>query len=130
MLGTQKLLNSELQFKKLVFIVIDEEHRFGVTQKEKIKSMRGMCTFLPNRYANSSHLKYGSFGDTRFISDVISTKNRVAIKTFVSQYSEEIVQEAVRRELREGGKYILSIMRLKLFQGRKAAENSAGSEVV
>ena len=118
MVGTQKLLNSELNFKKLGLLIIDEEHRFGVTQKEKIKSIKGdvhILTLTATPIPRTLNMALSGIRDLSLMAS--PPKNRVAIKTFVSQYSDEIVQEAVRRELERGGKYILSIMRLKLFPG-------------
>ena len=121
--GTQKLLNSELKFKKLGLLVIDEEHRFGVSQKEKIKSIKGdvhILTLTATPIPRTLNMALSGIRDLSLVAS--PPKNRVAIKTFVSQYSDEIVQEAILRELREGDKYISSIMRLKPFPGRKSAE--------
>ena len=102
--GTQKLLNSELNFKKLGLLIIDEEHRFGVTQKEKIKSIKGdvhILTLTATPIPRTLNMALSGIRDLSLMAS--PPKNRVAIKTFVSQYSEEIVQEAVRRELERGG---------------------------
>ncbi len=102
--GTQKLLNSELKFKKLGLLIIDEEHRFGVTQKEKIKSIKGdvhILTLTATPIPRTLNMALSGIRDLSLMAS--PPKNRVAVKTFVSQYSEEIVQEAVRRELERGG---------------------------
>ena len=102
--GTQKLLNSELKFKNLGLLVIDEEHRFGVSQKEKIKSIKGNVHILTLTATPIPRTLNMALSGIRDLSLVASPpKNRVAIKTFVSQYSDEIVQEAVLRELERGG---------------------------
>ena len=103
-IGTHKLLQKDVKFKNLGLVIIDEEHRFGVRQKEQIKSLRAeidiltlTATPIPRTLAMSLE------GLREFSIIATAPARRLAIKTFVSSYSDGIVKEACSRELKRGG---------------------------
>ncbi|HQT25369.1 MAG TPA: transcription-repair coupling factor, partial [Burkholderiales bacterium] len=103
-IGTHKLLQKNVAFKNLGLVIIDEEHRFGVRQKERIKSLRAeidvltlTATPIPRTLAMSLE------GLRDFSMIATAPARRLAIKTFVCSYSEGIIREACTRELKRGG---------------------------
>ncbi|MEO8040704.1 MAG: TRCF domain-containing protein, partial [Betaproteobacteria bacterium] len=102
--GTHKLLSKDVRFKNLGLVIIDEEHRFGVRQKELLKQMRAEVDVLTLTATPIPRTLAMSLEGLRDFS-VIATapQKRLAIKTFVSRYSEGLVREAVLRELKRGG---------------------------
>lgn len=103
-IGTHKLLQKDVAFKNLGLVIIDEEHRFGVRQKERIKSLRAeidvltlTATPIPRTLAMSLE------GLRDFSMITTAPARRLAIKTFVCSYGEGIIKEACTRELKRGG---------------------------
>ncbi|UCV17427.1 transcription-repair coupling factor [Ferribacterium limneticum] len=103
-IGTHKLIGKDVKFKRLGLVVIDEEHRFGVRQKETLKSMRAEVDVLTLTATPIPRTLAMSMEGLRDFS-VIATapQKRLAIKTFVSNFSDGIIREAVLRELKRGG---------------------------
>ncbi len=103
-IGTHKLLSKDVRFKNLGLVIIDEEHRFGVRQKELLKQLRAEVDVLTLTATPIPRTLAMSLEGLRDFS-VIATapQKRLAIKTFVSRYSEGLVREAVLRELKRGG---------------------------
>ena len=103
-IGTHKLIQSGVKFKDLGLVVIDEEHRFGVRQKEQLKKLRAEVDVLTLTATPIPRTLAMSLEGIRDFS-VIATapERRLAIKTFVSTYSRGIIREAVLRELKRGG---------------------------
>jgi len=103
-IGTHKLLQGDVAFKNLGLVIIDEEHRFGVRQKEQLKRLRAEVDVLTLTATPIPRTLAMSLEGIRDFS-VIATapERRLAIKTFVSPYSPGIVREAVLRELKRGG---------------------------
>ncbi|MGN0902022.1 MAG: transcription-repair coupling factor, partial [Succinivibrio sp.] len=103
-IGTHKLLNRELKFKKLGLLIIDEEHRFGVKQKEKLKELRAQVDLLTLTATPIPRTLNMAMEGMRELS-IIATppEHRLAVKTFVQQQSDTTTREAVMRELRRGG---------------------------
>jgi transcription-repair coupling factor (superfamily II helicase) len=103
-IGTHKLLQSDVKFKKLGLVIIDEEHRFGVRQKEQLKKLRAEVDVLTLTATPIPRTLAMSLEGIRDFS-VIATapQKRLAIKTFVAPYSAGIVREAALRELKRGG---------------------------
>ena len=103
-IGTHKLLSKDVAFKKLGLVVIDEEHRFGVRQKESLKKLRAEVDVLTLTATPIPRTLAMSLEGIRDFS-VIATapERRLAIKTFVSPWSEGLIREAVLRELKRGG---------------------------
>ena len=103
-IGTHKLLQSDIKFKNLGLVIIDEEHRFGVRQKEQLKRLRAEVDVLTLTATPIPRTLAMSLEGIRDFS-VIATapQRRLAIKTFVATYSTGIVREAALRELKRGG---------------------------
>jgi transcription-repair coupling factor (superfamily II helicase) len=103
-IGTHKLLSRGVQFKDLGLVIIDEEHRFGVRQKEKLKALRAQVDVLTLTATPIPRTLAMALEGLRDFS-VIATapQRRLAIKTFVSPLSEGLIREAVLRELKRGG---------------------------
>ena len=103
-IGTHKLLGKEIKFKNLGLLVIDEEHRFGVRQKEQIKSMRSQVDILTLTATPIPRTLNMSLAGTRDLS-IIATppEKRLAIKTFIHEPNPTLVREAVLRESMRGG---------------------------
>ena len=103
-IGTHKLLQPDVRFKNLGLVIIDEEHRFGVRQKELLKRLRAEVDVLTLTATPIPRTLAMSLEGIRDFS-VIATapQRRLAIKTFVAAYSSGIVREAALRELKRGG---------------------------
>ena len=103
-IGTHKLLQKDVKFTRLGLVVIDEEHRFGVRQKEALKALRAEVDVLTLTATPIPRTLGMSLEGLRDFS-VIATapQKRLAIKTFVSRYSDGIIREALLREFKRGG---------------------------
>ncbi|OGA79881.1 MAG: transcription-repair coupling factor [Betaproteobacteria bacterium RIFCSPLOWO2_12_FULL_65_14] len=103
-IGTHKLLSKDVKLKRLGLVIIDEEHRFGVRQKEAMKRLRAEVDVLTLTATPIPRTLAMSLEGIRDFS-VIATapQKRLAIKTFVSPWSEGLIREAVLRELKRGG---------------------------
>ncbi|MSQ53867.1 MAG: transcription-repair coupling factor [Betaproteobacteria bacterium] len=103
-IGTHKLLSKETKFPRLGLVIIDEEHRFGVRQKEALKALRAEVDVLTLTATPIPRTLAMSMEGLRDFS-VIATapQRRLSIKTFVSAWSEGLIREAVLRELKRGG---------------------------
>lgn len=103
-IGTHKLLQEDIEFKSLGLVIIDEEHRFGVKQKEKFKALRSQVDMLTLTATPIPRTLNMSLSGIRDLS-VIATPpaRRLSVKTFVHEYQNNIIQEAVQRELLRGG---------------------------
>jgi len=103
-IGTHKLIGEGIEFKNLGLVIIDEEHRFGVRQKERLKALRAEVDVLTLTATPIPRTLAMSMEGLRDFS-VIATapQKRLAIKTFVYPYSESVIQEACSRELKRGG---------------------------
>ena len=108
-IGTHRLVQKDVKFKNLGLVIIDEEHRFGVRQKEALKSLRAEVDVLTLTATPIPRTLAMSLEGLRDFS-VIATapQRRLAIKTLVVPYSEGHIREAVLRELKRGGQvYVL-----------------------
>ncbi|MEQ1835527.1 MAG: transcription-repair coupling factor [Candidatus Nitrotoga sp.] len=103
-IGTHKLIQKGIKFNNLGLIIIDEEHRFGVQQKERLKALRAEVDVLTLTATPIPRTLAMSLEGLRDFS-VIATapQRRLSIKTFVSNYSPGVIREAVLRELKRGG---------------------------
>lgn len=103
-IGTHKLIQSSVKFDKLGLLIIDEEHRFGVGQKEKLKSLRSeveILTLTATPIPRTLNLSLAGIRDLSIIAT--PPARRLSVKTFVHEYSKSLVIEAVLRELLRGG---------------------------
>ena len=103
-IGTHKLIQKGVKFHNLGLVIIDEEHRFGVQQKERLKALRAEVDVLTLTATPIPRTLAMSLEGLRDFS-VIATapQRRLSIKTFVSDYSQGVIREAVLRELKRGG---------------------------
>jgi len=103
-IGTHKLLSKEIKYKALGLVVIDEEHRFGVTQKEHFKKLRNeldMLTLTATPIPRTLNMAMSGLRDISIIAS--PPPNRHAIKTFISEWIDAQVREACLREIKRGG---------------------------
>ncbi|WP_210396415.1 transcription-repair coupling factor [Motiliproteus sediminis] len=102
--GTHKLLGSDIRFKDLGLLIIDEEHRFGVQQKEKLKSLRAQVNILTLTATPIPRTLNMSMAGIRDLS-IIATPpaRRLSVKTFVREKDKPLIKEAILRELLRGG---------------------------
>ena len=103
-IGTHKLLSKDIKFKKLGLIIVDEEHRFGVKQKERLKEIRAQVDLLTLTATPIPRTLNMAMEGMRELS-IIATppEHRLAVKTFVTEKSDSLTREAIMRELRRGG---------------------------
>ncbi|MCM8596103.1 MAG: transcription-repair coupling factor [Candidatus Accumulibacter sp.] len=103
-IGTHRLLQQDVRFKRLGLVIIDEEHRFGVRQKEALKALRAEVDVLTLTATPIPRTLAMSLEGLRDFS-VIATapQKRLAIRTFVTRFSEGIIREALLREFKRGG---------------------------
>jgi transcription-repair coupling factor (superfamily II helicase) len=104
LIGTHKLLQDGVQFKQLGLVVIDEEHRFGVRHKERLKALRtevDILTLTATPIPRTLNLAMAGMRDLSIIAT--PPAGRLAVKTFVGQWNPATIREACQRELKRGG---------------------------
>ena len=103
-IGTHRLLQSDVEFKNLGLIVVDEEQRFGVAHKEKLKNLRTTVDVLTMTATPIPRTLYFSMSGMRDLSTIMSAPvQRMPVQTIVSQYDEQLIAGAISRELQRGG---------------------------
>lgn len=123
--GTQQLLNKSVKFRDLGLLVVDEEQRFGVNQKEKIKAMKTSVDVLTLSATPIPRTLYMSLSGVREMSLITTPPpSRRPIKTHLSPYNPEVVRTAIRNELDRGGQIFYVLPRIEgieevAFQLRK-----------
>ncbi len=103
-IGTHKLLQNNVEFQNLGLLIVDEEHRFGVRQKEKLKSLRAnldILTLTATPIPRTLNMSLAAIRDLSIIAT--PPARRLAVKTFVNEWNEGLIQEALQRELHRGG---------------------------
>ena len=124
-IGTHKLLQPSVKFRDLGLLIVDEEHRFGVNQKEKIKQLRANVDILALTATPIPRTLNMSLGGLRDLS-VISTppQKRLSVRTFIQEKSAGIIKEAIRRELLRGGQVFYLYNEVKTIErcARELAE--------
>ena len=103
-IGTHRVLSKDVEFKDLGLLIIDEEQRFGVTHKEKIKQMKqnvDVLTLTATPIPRTLHMSLIGIRDMSVLEE--APMDRLPIQTYVMEYNEEIVREAIRREMARGG---------------------------
>ena len=104
LVGTHRILSGDIKPKKLGLIIVDEEQRFGVTHKEKLKQMRAgadVLTLTATPIPRTLHMAMLGLRDISLIAT--PPNDRVAIKTYVSRFDETLIKEAIEREVQRGG---------------------------
>ena len=102
--GTHRLISKDIEFKDLGLLVIDEEQRFGVTQKERLKQMSeniDVLTLTATPIPRTLNMAMGGIRDISVLDE--APGDRLPVQTYVLEYDELILVEAIRRELRRGG---------------------------
>jgi transcription-repair coupling factor (superfamily II helicase) len=119
--GTHRLLQRDVRFKRLGLLVVDEEHRFGVMQKERLKKLRTQLDVLSLSATPIPRTLHMAVGGIRDMS-VIQTppEERQPIKTYVTADDDDLIREAIGRELQRGGQVYFVHNRVRSIQ--KAAE--------
>jgi len=103
-IGTHRLLSKDIEFKNLGLLIIDDEQRFGVKQKEKFKKLRASLDILSLSATPIPRTLYMSLSSLKNIS-LIQTppQGRLPIKTFISKFSEKMIKEAIENEISRNG---------------------------
>lgn len=102
--GTHRVLSKDVQFKNLGLLIVDEEQRFGVTHKEKIKQMKqnvDVLTLTATPIPRTLHMSLIGIRDMSVLEE--PPVDRVPIQTYVMEYNDEMIREAIHRELGRGG---------------------------
>jgi len=104
LIGTHRLLQRDVRFKDLGLVIVDEEQRFGVSHKEKLKQLRAEVDILTLTATPIPRTLHMSLAGMRELS-VIETApvDRLAIRTYVTRFDDELIRQAILRELRRGG---------------------------
>ena len=121
-IGTHKLISSQIKFKNLGLLIIDEEHRFGVAQKEKLKALKAeidILTMSATPIPRSLSMAFSSLRDMSIIAS--PPAKRLSVKTFVKEYDKSIVREAVLRETMRGGQIFYLYNHVDSIQMKKEA---------
>jgi transcription-repair coupling factor (superfamily II helicase) len=103
-IGTHRLLQEDVQFRDLGLVVIDEEHRFGVVHKERLKKLRStvdVMSLTATPIPRTLHMSLVAIRDMSIIET--PPLDRLAIRTYITRYDEEVIRDAVLRELSRGG---------------------------
>ena len=103
-IGTHRVLSKDLEFKNLGLLIIDEEQRFGVTHKEKIKKLKenvDVLTLTATPIPRTLHMSLAGIRDMSVLEE--PPVDRMPIQTYVMEYNEEMIREAIGRELARGG---------------------------
>ncbi|KMY85729.1 Transcription-repair coupling factor [Candidatus Paraburkholderia calva] len=119
-IGTHKLLSSDVKFKRLGLVIIDEEHRFGVRQKEALKSLRAevdVLTLTATPIPRTLGMALEGLRDFSVIAT--APQKRLAIKTFVRREEDGVIREAMLRELKRGGQVYFLHNEVETIENRR-----------
>ena len=120
-IGTHKLLSPEVKFSRLGLVIIDEEHRFGVRQKEALKALRAevdVLTLTATPIPRTLGMALEGLRDFSIIAT--APQKRLAIKTFVRSEHDSVIREACLRELKRGGQVYFLHNEVETIENRKA----------
>lgn len=104
LIGTHRVLSKDVQFKDLGLLIVDEEQRFGVTHKEKVKQLKGnidVLTLSATPIPRTLHMSLVGIRDMSVLEE--PPVDRLPIQTFVLEHNDEMIREAINRELARGG---------------------------
>ena len=124
LIGTHRILGKDIEFKDLGLLIIDEEHRFGVKAKEKIKQMKmniDVLTMTATPIPRTMHMSIVGIRDMSVIYE--PPYNRKPVQTYVLEYDKEVIREAIIREIERGGQVFYIFNRVENIV-RKAEEIS------
>ncbi|NJD02638.1 MAG: transcription-repair coupling factor, partial [Ruminiclostridium sp.] len=122
LIGTHRLLQKDINFKDLGLLVIDEEQRFGVTHKEKLKNMKpdvSVLTLTATPIPRTLHMSLAGIRDISIIGD--PPEERYPVQTYVMEYDRDVVQDAMMRELSRKGQVFYLYNRVRTID-LKASE--------
>src|SRR5207249_2961294 len=106
-IGTHRLVQDDVQFKDLALVIIDEEQRFGVMQKEKFKLLRKLVDVLTLSATPIPRTLYLALTGARDMSTIETPpQDRLPVETIVAQYDERVIRDAIQRELNRGGQVL------------------------
>jgi len=117
-IGTHRLLQKDVSFARLGLVVIDEEHRFGVRHKERLKELRAevdVLTLTATPIPRTLNMAMGGLRDLSLITTPPS--ERLAVKTFVTEWKDAVIREACLREIRRGGQIYMLHNRVETIDG-------------
>lgn len=117
--GTHRILSKDVEFKDLGLLIIDEEHRFGVKDKEKIKQLKNsvdVLTMTATPIPRTLHMSIVGVRDMSVIYE--PPQNRRPVQTYVLEYDEEVIREAITRELERGGQVFYLYNRVENIEKR------------
>ena len=117
--GTHRLLQKDVKFKRLGFLVVDEEQRFGVTHKEKLKEMSvgvDVLTLTATPIPRTLNMALSGIRDMSVLEE--APGDRFPVQTYVMEFEENAVYEAIRREVRRGGQVFYLINNTEALEGR------------
>ncbi len=103
-IGTHRVLSKDVKFKNLGLLIIDEEHRFGVKDKEKVKELKNsvdVLTMTATPIPRTLHMSVVGMRDMSVIYE--PPQNRIPVQTYVLEYDTEVIKEAITKELERGG---------------------------
>ena len=118
LIGTHRLLQNNLKFKNLRLVVIDEEHRFGVRQKERLKQLRSevnVLTLTATPIPRTLNMALGSVRDLSIIAT--PPESRLAVKTFMTTWEKHVLRDACQREMKRGGQVYVVNPRIEDIEG-------------
>ena len=121
-IGTHRLLSADIGYKDLGLLIIDEEQRFGVTHKEKIKKLKenvDVLTLTATPIPRTLHMSLIGIRDMSVLEE--APQDRMPIQTFVMEYNDEMVREAINRELARGGQVFYVYNRVQTIADMTAA---------
>lgn len=116
-IGTHRLLSKDVEFKDIGLLIIDEEHRFGVKAKEKIKEYKSnidVLTMTATPIPRTMHMSIVGIRDMSVIYE--PPQNRKPVQTYVLEYDEEVIKEAITKELERGGQVFYIYNRVDTIQ--------------
>ncbi|MGI6038011.1 MAG: transcription-repair coupling factor [Limnochordia bacterium] len=119
-IGTHRLLSSSIEFKSLGLMIIDEEQRFGVAQKERLKAVRkniDVLTLTATPIPRTLHMSLTGARDMSIIET--PPEGRYPVRTYVAEFNDELVEEAIRRELDRGGQIYFVYNRVQSIEKMK-----------
>ena len=124
LIGTHRMIQKDIQFKDLGFLIIDEEHRFGVAHKEKIKQLKeniDVLTMTATPIPRTMHMSIVGIRDMSVIYE--PPHNRRPVQTYVLEYDKDVIKEAIIKELEREGQVFYLYNRVESIE-RKASEIS------
>src|SRR5690606_400142 len=114
LVGTHRLLSKDVHFKQLGLLVVDEEHRFGVTHKERVKKLKSEVaglTLTATPIPRTLQLAVGGLRDLSLITT--PPIDRRAVRTYVIRWDDHLIKEAIQRELSRGGQVFFVYNRIE-----------------